>query len=212
MSMRRSGAPGSPPDGGPGTQSDPDAPVVGVSSRVITAATRRVARRWRDETAEAGGTDSDTIAGLLAALALAADQQRPNFVTDLRPRPSPGLGHRLADMLCTELVRGWIEAPGETPPSVMLGTLSALAHDLRSPLTSIMFLAETLQRETSGTVNDVQYRQLGLVYSAALGLSTLVSDALEFARGGDELAAKDLSPFSVAGLLVSVQDMVRPIA
>jgi len=245
MSMRHSGAPGSPPDGGPGSRSDPDAPVVGVSSRVITAATRRVARRWRDETAEAGGTDSDTIAGLLAALALAADQQRPNFVTDLRPRPSPGLGHRLADMLCTELVRGWIEAPGETPPSVMLGTLSALehvrnaleakrahhaaaaaetdapdgldllveiAHDLRSPLTSIMFLAETLQRETSGTVNDVQYRQLGLVYSAALGLSTLVSDALEFARGGDELADTDLSPFSVAGLLVSVQDMVRPIA
>src|SRR5439155_1408545 len=31
-------------------------------------------------------------------------------------------------------------------------------------------------------------------------------------RGGDELADKDLSPFSVAGLLISVQDMVRPIA
>src|SRR5213595_3477171 len=239
MSTRRSGAPGAPPGGGSGTPSDSDAPVAGVSSRVITAATRRVARRWRDEGPESGGTDSETIAGFLAALALAADQQRPNFVTDLRPRPSPGLGHRLADMLCTELVRGWMEAPGETPPAVMLGTLSALehvrnaleaeatpqaeapegldllveiAHDLRSPLTSIMFLAETLQRETSGAVNDVQYRQLGLVYSAALGLSSLVSDALEFARGGDELADKDLSPFSVAGLLISVQDMVRPIA
>jgi len=247
MSMRRSGAPGSPPAGGPGTGAEPVAPVAGVSSRVITAATRRVARRWQDEGPATGGTDSETIAGLLAALALAADQQRPNFVTDLRPRPSPGLGHRLADMLCTELVRGWMEAPGETSPAVMLGTLSALehvrtaleakraqqaaaeaaagtdapdgldllveiAHDLRSPLTSIMFLAETLQRETSGAVNDVQYRQLGLVYSAALGLSTLVSDALEFARGGDELTERDLSPFSVAGLLISVQDMVRPIA
>src|SRR2546422_2251444 len=247
MSTHRSGAPGAPPGGGSGTPSDSDAPVAGVSSRVITAATRRVARGWRDEGPEAGGTDSETIAGLLAALALAADQQRPNFVTDLRPRPSPGLGHRLADMLCTEVVRGWMEAPGETSPAVMLGTLSALehvrtaleakraqqaaaeaaagtdapdgldllveiAHDLRSPLTSIMFLAETLQRETSGAVNDVQYRQLGLVYSAALGLSTLVSDALEFARGGDELTERDLSPFSVAGLLISVQDMVRPIA
>src|SRR3989454_9158122 len=247
MSMRRSGAPGSPPAGGPGTGAEPVAPVAGVSSRVITAATRRVARRWQDEGPATGGTDSETIAGFLAALARAAAPQRPNCVTDLRPRPSPGLGHRLADMLCTELVRGWMEAPGETPPAVRLGTLSGdehvrnaleakrtqqaaaettpqaeapdgldllveIAHDLRSPLTSIMFLAETLQRETSGAVNDVQYRQLGLVYSAALGLSSLVSDALEFARGGDELADKDLSPFSVAGLLISVQDMVRPIA
>src|SRR2546426_7195644 len=128
MSMRRSGAPGSPPAGGPGTGAEPVAPVAGVSSRVITAATRRVARRWQDEGPATGGTDSETIAGLLAALALAADQQRPNFVTDLRPRPSPGLGHRLADMLCTELVRGWMEAPGETSPAVMLGTLSALEH------------------------------------------------------------------------------------
>src|SRR5256712_13288368 len=128
MSTHRSGAPGAPPGGGSGTPSDSDAPVAGVSSRVITAAPRRVARRWRDEGPEAGGTDSETIAGFLAALALAADQPRPTFVTDLRPRPSPGLGHRLADMLCTELVRGWMEAPGETPPAVMLGTLSALEH------------------------------------------------------------------------------------
>jgi signal transduction histidine kinase len=230
-----------PADNGAGSPADSDAPVAGVTSRVITAATRRVARRWRDE-AESGGPDSETIAGLLAALALAADQRHPGFVTDLQPRPSPSLGHRLADMLCTELVRGWTESPGETPPAVMLATLSALehvrnaleakraqqppqpslpdgldllveiGHDLRSPLTSIMFLAETLQRGTSGVVNDVQYRQLGLVYSAALGLSALVSDALEFARGGDELSDTDLTPFSVAGLLLSVQDMVRPIA
>src|SRR5437867_13181742 len=105
MSTRRTGAPGAPPGGGSGTQSDSDAPVAGVSSRVITAATRRVARRWRDEGPEASGSDSETIAGLLAALALAADQQRPTFVTDPRPRPSPRPGHRLADTPCTDLAR-----------------------------------------------------------------------------------------------------------
>src|SRR5256884_3273439 len=120
MSTRRSGAPGAPPGGGSGTQADSDAPVAGVSSGVITAATRRVARRWRDEGPEAGGTDSETIAGFLAAPALAADQQRPNFVTDLRPRPSPRLGHRLARMPCTELGRGLVETPRQTPPPGML--------------------------------------------------------------------------------------------
>jgi len=54
-----------------------------------------------------------------------------------------------------------------------------VAHDLRSPLTSILFLAETLQRGRSGPVNQVQERQLGLIYSAAFGLSSVASDVIE---------------------------------
>src|SRR5712691_8654513 len=46
-----------------------------------------------------------------------------------------------------------------------------MAHDLRSPLTSILFLAEALQRGQSGPVSDAQRRALGLVYSAALSVS-----------------------------------------
>jgi signal transduction histidine kinase len=87
-----------------------------------------------------------------------------------------------------------------------------LAHDLRSPLTSILFLAETLQRGQSGDVNDVQRRQLRLIYSAALGLSTLASDALELAREGDRLVDQDPAPFSVTEIFQSVRDIVRPMA
>lgn len=87
-----------------------------------------------------------------------------------------------------------------------------LAHDLRSPLTSILFLAETLQRGQSGDVNDVQRRQLRLIYSAALGLSTLASDALELAREGDRLVDQESAPFSVTEILQSVRDIVRPMA
>src|SRR4029077_14935877 len=72
-----------------------------------------------------------------------------------------------------------------------LDLLVEVIHDLRSPLTSILFLAETLQRGQSGDVNDVQRRRLGLIYSAALGLSSVVSDAIELARGGQELADRD---------------------
>src|SRR5437762_13100352 len=39
-----------------------------------------------------------------------------------------------------------------------------LAHDLRSPLTSILFLAEALQQGQGGTVTPEQSRQLGLIY------------------------------------------------
>ena len=38
--------------------------------------------------------------------------------------------------------------------------LVAVAHDLRSPLTSILFLAEQLGAGRSGAVNDLQRRQL----------------------------------------------------
>jgi signal transduction histidine kinase len=93
-----------------------------------------------------------------------------------------------------------------------LALVVELAHDLRSPLTSILFLAETLQRARSGPVNDLQRRQLGLVYSAGLGLSTLVSNIMELARGGSRLEDEEPVPFSVTEALEAVKDIVHPMA
>lgn len=90
--------------------------------------------------------------------------------------------------------------------------LVEVAHDLRSPLTSILFLAETLQRGQSGTVNELQHRQLGLIYSAALGLSSLACDAIDLARNGNDLFDDGPTPFSLVALLDSVRDIVRPMA
>ncbi len=87
-----------------------------------------------------------------------------------------------------------------------------VAHDLRSPLTSILFLAETLQRARSGPINAIQERQLGLIYSAAFGLSSLASDVIELARGGDRLVDLDPLPFSMSDIFESVRDIVQPIA
>lgn len=87
-----------------------------------------------------------------------------------------------------------------------------VAHDMRSPLTSILFLAERLKRAQSGTINPVQERQLGLIYSAAFGLSSLASDVMELARGGDRLIGREPLPFSVMEILQSVRDIVQPIA
>ena len=93
-----------------------------------------------------------------------------------------------------------------------LEILAEVAHDLRSPLTSILTLAETLQRGASGEVNELQTRQLGLIYSAALALSSTTSDIIELAHGGERLADREPMPFSVHEILESVTDIVQPMA
>ena len=87
-----------------------------------------------------------------------------------------------------------------------------LAHDLRSPLTSILFVADALQRGQNGPVNEIQRRQLMIVYGAALGLSSVTSDIIELARGGDRLLERQPVPFAITTVLDSVHDIVRPIA
>ena len=87
-----------------------------------------------------------------------------------------------------------------------------VAHDLRSPLTSILFLAETLKRGRSGPLTSIQERQLGLIYSAAFGLTSVASDVIDLAQGGDRYVDLDPLPFSVSDILESVRDIVQPIA
>jgi signal transduction histidine kinase len=89
-----------------------------------------------------------------------------------------------------------------------------LAHDLRSPLTSIMFLAETLRRGQSGQVNDVQRQQLGIVYSAALSLTNIASDLIDLGREETFLTADAAArtPMSLREVCDSVRAMVAPMA
>lgn len=106
-------------------------------------------------------------------------------------------------------------------PSDLAGCLSGpnglelvveMAHDLRSPLTSILFLAESLQQGQGGPVTETQRRQLGLIYSAALCLCTAASDVLELARGGVRLIEREPTPLSVVEMFGSVRSMIQPLA
>jgi len=87
-----------------------------------------------------------------------------------------------------------------------------MAHDLRSPLTSILFLTEALHQGQTGPVNKAQQQALGLVYSAALCLCTAASDVLELARGGNQLVDRNPAPFSISEVLTSVRNMTLPLA
>jgi len=87
-----------------------------------------------------------------------------------------------------------------------------VAHDMRSPLGSILFLAEQIRCGSSGAVTPLQERQLGLIYGAALGLSTMASDVMDLARGGGTLVQHEPLPFALRGVFQQVHDLVRPMA
>jgi len=210
-----------------------------VRSRLLTAAVRRVETRWTH--LYGPGTDAGDIPRMLAAFALAADRGDPRYIADLDPRPSLRLSHYLLDLIEDEVLAGGQASHAQStgvlaavgalrhvrasieqrfqrlPGAPLLGPdglefLIEFVHDLRSPLNSVLFLAKTLQQGESGPVNDLQRRQLRLIYSSALALSSVSNNALELARERDQLAEPEPTPFSVAELLESVRNIVRPMA
>jgi signal transduction histidine kinase len=90
--------------------------------------------------------------------------------------------------------------------------LVEVAHDLRSPLTSVSFLAETLRGGFSGDVNDQQRHQLGLIYSAALAMQSIVTDVMDLARHGADVLDEPAVAFSLAEVFDGVARLVGPIA
>jgi len=87
-----------------------------------------------------------------------------------------------------------------------------LAHDLRSPLNSILFMSEVLRSGHSGPISDHQARQLGLVYSATLGMISVVNDVMELASEQRGAFDEEPGPFSIGSVFESVGKMVGPMA
>lgn len=86
----------------------------------------------------------------------------------------------------------------------------AIAHDIRSPLGSILLLVDALRHAERGSPNPIRERQLGLIYGAALGLSTTVSNLIAAARG-DGLVQGKPTPFSISEMMHSVSAIVQPM-
>lgn len=211
---------------------------VGNWAPILATAAQQVAQRWSRDPA-GPPVAAETVELITALVTRVVETQITTGAVIEEPLRSE-LGRRLLDELRAEVVRGWAAggAPDAELPPLMVAIeeirdaiqapaqqsfaaqlrgadgmelLVNVAHDLRSPLTSILFLAETLQRGRSGNVNPVQRRQLGLVYTAALELSSVASDIIDLTRS-ELLMEPEPVPFSVAGVLEAVNDIVRPIA
>ena len=189
---------------------------------------------------DSGNPSPAEVSAVAASVVAAILEMQITPAAAMDPRALSDLGGRLLDAMRDELMRRW-KAHGisETQLPVLLlamarareaianraahqlvsqlgGTagldlLSEVAHDMHSPLASILVLAETLQREESGPLTEMQRRQLGLICTAALGLSSVGSDIIDLTRSHLLLEPKPI-PFSVASVLESVADIVRPIA
>lgn len=209
-------------------------------SRILPSAAERVLAAWNPD-ADPSGASIDEIRAPLAALCEAMMRVADGGESKLARLPMTVPARRLLELLRRATVEGatrdeWpaadavavcaaaeqlqddIDADAAQRFASRLAQPDALplivevAHDMRSPLASILFLAERLRSTQSGPLSAIQDRQLGLIYSAAFGLSALAGDVIELARGGDWLVDQHPIPFSVADILQSVGAIVQPIA
>lgn len=89
--------------------------------------------------------------------------------------------------------------------------LVEVAHDLRSPLTSITFMAETLRAGYSGELTELQKDQLSLIWSAAFGMMSVFSDLMDLAKERANMFEESPGPFSISGVFEELKQMVEPM-
>lgn len=204
-----------PEHAGPGpAQASPGGkmgPIAGTEGAPLEALLRAAA----EELGDALPGSPAAWAGMVAAASLAAGDAPPTphellRVRALRRALDPAAA--LPDDEVARLLRG-LDAAAPPAPGPLRGmdAVVEFAHDLRSPLTSILFLAGAL-RDGGGPLSGAQRRHVGIIYSAALGLVTLAGDMIEYFRAGAGDRGVDPVPFSVRELLDSIHELVLPIA
>jgi signal transduction histidine kinase len=87
--------------------------------------------------------------------------------------------------------------------------LREVAHLLRSPLSSIVMMADTLRDESMGPLSKAQKHQLGIIYRAALSVASTAGDLLTHLRGD---TIDDPAPLSVTEVLNTVAEVLGPVA
>ncbi len=225
-----------------GTQSAlPDDWLANIRSPDLRAVGERIARSWCNDHGEAIDNEEFLSDLVLLLHTLESERETPEWTPEttasqiLRRRlvelvrsamierwctrgAAPQTGEILSMLRAIERARERLEPRWDQRFQNYLAMPGAMdlvvevAHDLRSPLTSILFLSETLRKGQSGEVNDIQRRQLGIIYSAALALQAVVSDVIDLARDGNHLFDTEPSPFSVTEVLQLVLDVVQPMA
>jgi signal transduction histidine kinase len=185
-------------------------------------------------------TSPTEVSSIAASVVAVVREMQVTQAAVIEARAHTPLGRRLLDVMRDEVMDRWvahgiterqlpvlllamerareaINNPAAHALVTQLGTsaglelLAEVAHDMHSPLASILILSDSLQREKSGPLTPMQRRQLGLISTAALGLSSVGSDIIDSTRSELLLEPRPV-PFSVTSVLESVGDIVRPIA
>lgn len=198
-----------PEDGSPSLW-DGEMVLRGLSPEVHPAARHLQARVLGG--AEAAPAERAPAVDSLEVLAAAVGAVR-STIQDVAERGAPiqrvRVMHGRLDRGFAEMVEALLERRADDARRL----LRDVSHDLRSPLNSVLFLAEALASEHSGSLSDVQRRQASVLYTAALSLVSLLNDLIDVARLGDGDAIEVVSePFSVEAVLNQVDQLVGPLA
>ena len=90
--------------------------------------------------------------------------------------------------------------------------LRDVSHDIRSPLNSILFLADALRSGHSGELNVVQKRQVDVLFMAAVTLVKLVNDLIDYAHLDDSGEIKVAeTAFSPDAVIDDVRGLLGPL-
>lgn len=89
--------------------------------------------------------------------------------------------------------------------------LSNVSHEFRTPLSSVVSLADFLLDRLDGDLNDEQERQVRLIRQSASSLTELVNDLLDLAKIEAGKIVVRPSSFFVSELFGSLRGMFRPL-
>ena len=87
-----------------------------------------------------------------------------------------------------------------------------LAHELRSPLSALVVLTDSLQTDLEGVAGERDLNRLRLLASCAWSLNTILDDVVELDGAAGLKTLPPGAAFSVSELLGSVQDLLLPMA
>jgi signal transduction histidine kinase len=214
---------------------EPRAGLVSVPPAIQHTVSQKIDALYRDEL---GNPRPAEIADAIITVVASVLEMQITPGSSIDARAQSRLGRRVIALISDELTQCWRQygvVENELPRLLLalervreasvnggvslathlggdgLKLLVEVAHDMHSPLASILCLAETMQRGESGPVTDLQRKQLGLICTAALGLSSVGSDIVDLERS-DLLLEPKPTPFSVTSVLESVRDILRPVA
>lgn len=122
--------------------------------------------------------------------------------------PATRSRHDCLDAACL----AWADQALERQASAQRRFLRDVSHDIRSPLNSILFLADALRSRHSGELNSVQSRQVDILFMASVTLVKLVNDLIDYSHldGNAEIRVAS-SPFSAESVVDDVQALMGPL-
>lgn len=185
---------------------------VGLRLRHILEAAEHFEREaWPEETLELLTKDRSLVRRLLEPIRLEVLRASENPEDGFDAEDYLRALHRIEIVRRSALPREAHEFASRLTDPDGFELLVEVAHDLRSPLTSITFMAETLRAGYSGELTEVQKSHLSLIWSAAFGMMSVFSDLMDLAKERANMFEDSPGPFSISGLFEELRQMVQPM-